>query len=49
MNEHGGNWHSQIVRVIRKYEPNFIKQDNVWKRKSTLLENKPRKNKNQKN
>lgn len=43
MNEHGGNWHSQIVRVIRKYEPNFIKQDNVWKRKSTLLENKPRK------
>jgi very-short-patch-repair endonuclease len=36
VNNQNKNWNSNILKVIRRYEPNFLKQDNVWKRKGTI-------------
>lgn len=30
-------WNSGVFRIIRKYCPEFLKQDNVWKRKGSIF------------
>lgn len=30
-------WNSGVFRIIRRYCPEFLKQDNVWKRKGSIF------------
>ena len=34
--QYNRNWNNGVFRIIKRYYPDFLKQDNVWKRKGTI-------------